>query len=474
MEINGFNIINNDLFRSIGRCSDELQIKCFVIGGFVRDKILNLKSPKDIDILAIGDGIKLAKKVSDFLNLKNQPTIYKNFGTAAFCYKGYEIEFVGSRSESYNYKSRNPTVKPGSLDDDLNRRDFTINSIGICLNLENWGEIIDKFNGLKDIKNKLIKTTIDPLKTFSDDPLRMLRAIRFSCQLNFKIDQKSIEGIKLERIRIKIISQERITDEINKILMTKKPSIGFRALDNTGLLELIFPELNKLKGIEEIQGLKHKDNFFHTLEVLDNLCKTSNNLWLRWAALLHDIGKFKTKKFIKKTGWTFHGHELVGSKMVKNIFKRFKMPLNHKLKYVQNIIFLSSRPIILSKDYVSDSAVRRLIFDAGDQIDDLMKLCEADITTKNPERFKKYLGNFSKVRKKIIEVEKRDKIRNFQPPVTGKEIMEYFNIKPGREIGILKEFIKSSILDGKITNDYKSARSLMIKKGIEIGLKKKQ
>ncbi len=474
MEINGFNIINNDLFRSIGRCSDELQIKCFVIGGFVRDKILNLKSPKDIDILAIGDGIKLAKKVSAFLNLKNQPTIYKNFGTAAFCYKGYEIEFVGSRSESYNYKSRNPTVKPGSLDDDLNRRDFTINSIGICLNHENWGEIIDKFNGLKDIKNKLIKTTIDPLKTFSDDPLRMLRAIRFSCQLNFKIDQKSIEGIKLERIRIKIISQERITDEINKILMTKKPSIGFRALDNTGLLELIFPELNKLKGIEEIQGLKHKDNFFHTLEVLDNLCKTSNNLWLRWAALLHDIGKFKTKKFIKKTGWTFHGHELVGSKMVKNIFKRFKMPLNHKLKYVQNIIFLSSRPIILSKDYVSDSAVRRLIFDAGDQIDDLMKLCEADITTKNPERFKKYLGNFSKVRKKIIEVEKRDKIRNFQPPVTGKEIMEYFNIKPGREIGILKEFIKSSILDGKITNDYKSARSLMIKKGIEIGLKKKQ
>ena len=474
METNGFNIINNDLFRSIGRCSDELQIKCFVIGGFVRDKILNLKSPKDIDILAIGDGIKLAKKVSDFLNLKNQPTIYKNFGTAAFCYKGYEIEFVGSRSESYNYKSRNPTVKPGSLDDDLNRRDFTINSIGICLNHENWGEIIDKFNGLKDIKNKLIKTTIDPLKTFSDDPLRMLRAIRFSCQLNFKIDQKSIEGIKLERIRIKIISQERITDEINKILMTKKPSIGFRALDNTGLLELIFPELNKLKGIEEIQGLKHKDNFFHTLEVLDNLCKTSNNLWLRWAALLHDIGKFKTKKFIKKTGWTFHGHELVGSKMVKNIFKRFKMPLNHKLKYVQNIIFLSSRPIILSKDYVSDSAVRRLIFDAGDQIDDLMKLCEADITTKNPERFKKYLGNFSKVRKKIIEVEKRDKIRNFQPPVTGKEIMEYFNIKPGREIGILKEFIKSSILDGKITNDYKSARSLMIKKGIEIGLKKKQ
>ena len=474
MEINGFNIINNDLFRSIGRCSDELQIKCFVIGGFVRDKILNLKSPKDIDILAIGDGIKLAKKVSDFLNLKNQPTIYKNFGTAAFCYKGYEIEFVGSRSESYNFKSRNPTVKPGSLDDDLNRRDFTINSIGICLNQENWGEIIDKFNGLKDINNKLIKTTIDPLKTFSDDPLRMLRAIRFSCQLNFKIDQKSIEGIKLERIRIKIISQERITDEINKILMTKKPSIGFRALDNTGLLELIFPELNKLKGIEEIQGLKHKDNFFHTLEVLDNLCKTSNNLWLRWAALLHDIGKFKTKKFIKKTGWTFHGHELVGSKMVKNIFKRFKMPLNHKLKYVQKIIFLSSRPIILSEDYVSDSAVRRLIFDAGDQIDDLMKLCEADITTKNPERFKKYLGNFSKVRKKIIEVEKRDKIRNFQPPVTGKEIMEYFNIKPGKEIGILKEFIKSSILDGKITNDYKSARSLMIKKGIEIGLKKKQ
>lgn len=474
MEKNLQNLIDNNLFKIIGKCSDEMQIECFVIGGFVRDHILGVKNPKDVDILAIGDGIALANKVCEYLKIKKKPTIYKNFGTAAFKYKSYDIEFVGSRKESYTLKSRNPSVKIGTLDDDLNRRDFSINCIGVGLNSNKWGKIIDKFNGIEDIKHKIIKTTSDPIKIFSDDPLRMLRAIRFSCQLDFDIHKNSIEGIKLEKNRLKIISKERIIDELNKILLTEKPSKGFKILEHTGLLKLILPEITNLKGIDEIGGLKHKDNFFHTLEVLDNLCEKSQNLWLRWAALLHDIGKYQTKKFIKKIGWTFHGHELVGSRMVKKIFKRFNMPLNKKLKYVQKIIYLSSRPIILSKDFISDSAVRRLIFDAGDDIDDLMKLCEADITTKNPKRFSKYLNNFSKVRKKIILVEKRDKIRNFQPPITGEEIMDYFKIKPGKEIGVLKEFIKSSILDGKISNNYKAARSLMIKKGIEIGLKKNE
>ncbi len=474
MKKNLQNIIDNNLFKTIGKCSDEMHIKCFLIGGYVRDHILNLKKPKDVDILAIGDGIALANKVCEDLKIKKKPTIYKNFRTAAFKYKNYDVEFVGSRKESYISKSRNPIVEVGTLDDDLDRRDFTINCIGIGLNSNNKGKIIDKFNGIEDLKNKILKTTSDPVKIFSDDPLRMLRAIRFSCQLGFEIHKDSINGIRIEKNRLKIVSRERIIDELNRILLTDIPSQGFKIMENTGLLKLILPELTNLKGIDEIDGLKHKDNFFHTLEVLDNLCKKSKDLWLRWAALLHDIGKYQTKKFVKNIGWTFHGHELVGSKITKKIFKRFNMPLNHKLKYVQKIIYLSSRPIILSEDFVSDSAVRRLIFDAGDDIDDLMKLCEADITTKNPKRFNKYINNFLKVRKKIIEVEKRDKLRNFQPPISGEEIMDYFKIKPGKEIGIMKEFIKSSILDGKISNDHKSARSLMIKKGIEIGLKKNE
>lgn len=465
--------INNNLFKVISKCADEDGIECYLIGGYVRDLIIGFKKPKDIDIMVVGDGIEIAKKVCKNLNSKAKIIIYKNFRTAAFKYKNFDIEFVGARKESYKNSSRNPIVKIGTLNDDLNRRDFTINTIAIGLNSSNWGEILDKFNGLNDIENKLIRTPLDPVKTFSDDPLRMLRGIRFSCQLEFNLHSDLLNSISSEKNRIKIISGERISEEINKILMTNKPSIGFKILDQTGLLKIILPELIALKGIDEIEGYKHKDNFYHTLEVLDNICLETDNLWLRWSALLHDIGKAPTKEFINKIGWTFHGHELKGSKMAYKIFKRLNLPLNNKLKYVQKIIYMSSRPIVLSNDNISDSAVRRLIYDANEDVDDLLTLCEADITTKNPNRFKKYLNNFKKVRKKIVEVEKRDHIRNFQPPISGEEIMKHFNLEPCREIGILKEFIKESILDGKINNDYKSAKSLMIKKGLEIGLKKK-
>ena len=465
--------INNNLFKVISKCADEDGIECYLIGGYVRDLIIGFKKPKDIDIMVVGDGIEIAKKVCKNLNSKAKIKIYKNFRTAAFKYKNFDIEFVGARKESYKNSSRNPIVKIGTLNDDLNRRDFTINTIAIGLNSSNWGEILDKFNGLDDIENKLIRTPLDPVKTFSDDPLRMLRGIRFSCQLEFNLHSDLLNSISSEKNRIKIISGERISEEINKILMTNKPSIGFKILDQTGLLKIILPELIALKGIDEIEGYKHKDNFYHTLEVLDNICLETDNLWLRWSALLHDIGKAPTKEFINKIGWTFHGHELKGSKMAYKIFKRLNLPLNNKLKYVQKIIYMSSRPIVLSNDNISDSAIRRLIYDANEDVDDLLTLCEADITTKNPNRFKKYLNNFKKVRKKIVEVEKRDHIRNFQPPISGEEIMKHFNLEPCREIGILKEFIKESILDGKINNDYKSAKSLMIKKGLEIGLKKK-
>ena len=463
--------IDNKLFKVISECADEIGVDCYVVGGYVRDLLMGLEKSNDIDILIVGDGIEIAKMVSKKLNTHSKVKIYKNFRTAAFKYQNVELEFVGSRKESYKFNSRNPTVEIGTLDDDLNRRDFTINSIGICLNSNKWGELIDKFNGIVHIGKKLIITPLDPVKTFSDDPLRMLRGVRFSCQLNFLIDSECLKTIEQEKNRINIVSSERIAEELNKILMTKKPSIGFKILYETGILDIILPELTALKGIEEVEGHKHKDNFYHTLEVLDNICLTTENLWLRWSALLHDIGKAPTKKFIKKTGWTFHGHELKGSKMVFKIFKRLSLPLNYKLKYVQKIIYMSSRPIILSSENVSDSAVRRLIYDAKDDVDDLLTLCEADITTKNSNRFKKYLNNFKIVRKKIVEVEKRDHIRNFQPPISGEEIMNFFNLKPGKEIGIIKEFIKESILDGKITNDYKSAKYLMDKKGIQMGLK---
>ena len=466
--------INNNIFKTIKKHSDELNIECYVIGGYVRDLLLNKSAPKDIDVLVIGNGIEMAKKVSNELNPKEKVKVFKNFGTAMFKFNNIEVEFVGSRKESYNQSSRNPIVKLGTLEDDLNRRDFTINAIGVGLNSKNWGKLIDNFNGIEDLKNGLIKTPLDPLKTFSDDPLRMLRAIRFSCQLNFKIHTDSLNGIISEKDRIKIISGERIADELNKIIMTQKPSTGFKILESTGVLKLILPELTALKGIDEIDGQKHKDNFYHTLEVLDNICPNTNNIWLRWAALLHDVGKAPTKRFAKNIGWTFHGHELKGSKMVYNIFKRLNMPLNNKMKYVQKIIFMSSRPIVLSNNNISDSAIRRLIYDAQQDVDDLLTLCEADITTKNLQRFRKYLNNFKMVRTKIVEVEKRDHIRNFQPPISGEEIMSYFNINPGKEIGVIKELIKESILDGEIKNDYESAKLIMIKKGKALGLIKNE
>jgi len=465
------NCIEKEIFKEISNYCDQNGLESYVIGGYVRDHLIGKTDSKDIDILVVGSGISAAKNIAKKLKIK-KVIVYKNFGTAMFTFKNFEIEFVGTRKESYNKNSRNPEVKPGTLIDDLNRRDFTINTIGLSLNKNSWGHVLDKFNGIQDLENQIIKTPLEPEKTFSDDPLRMLRAARFASQLNFKVEKKSFEGLCVEKNRIKIVSSERISEELNKIILSKKPSVGFKILESTGILELILPELTNLKGIEEIEGQKHKDNFYHTLEVLDNISKKTEDLWLRWAALLHDIGKAPTKKFIKKTGWTFHGHELKGSKMVYRIFKRLNMPLNFKLKYVQKIIYLSSRPIILSNDNITDSAIRRLIYDANEDLEDLLILCEADITTKNPSRFKKYLNNFKIVREKIKIVEERDSIRNFQPPISGEEIMNYFKIKPSKEIGIIKEYIKNSILDGKIKNNHESAKLLMIKKGELLGLNK--
>ena len=460
-----------DIINIISDLSTELQIKAFLVGGYVRDLILDRKS-KDIDILIVGDGISFANEVKKKLHGKVDLQIFKNFGTAMIIYDGFEIEFVGSRKESYQKNSRNPSITVGTFEDDISRRDFTINSIAISLNKKDKGEIIDLYGGVSDLKNGIIKTPKDPKITFYDDPLRMMRAIRFASQLNFKIKDSNIEIIKNEKQRINIISKERINEELNKILLSPKPSIGFILLKNTGLLEIIIPELIKLEGIDEIEGKTHKDNFYHTLQVLDNICKNTDNLWLRWVALLHDIGKPKTKRYIKKKGWSFHGHEYVGSKMVFKIFKRLKLPLNHKLNYVKKLVLLSSRPVILSSDEITDSAVRRLIFDAGDDINDLMTLCEADITTKNSKLEKKYLNNFKVVRDKIKDVEERDRVRNFQPPISGEFIMNYFGIKPCKEIGIIKEKIKEAILNGDINNDSAQATELMSKIGNEIGLKK--
>ena len=460
-----------DIINIISDLSTELQIKAFLVGGYVRDLILDRKS-KDIDILIVGDGISFANEVKKKLYGKVDLQIFKNFGTAMIIYDGFEIELVGSRKESYQKNSRNPSITVGTFEDDISRRDFTINSIAISLNKKDKGEIIDLYGGVSDLKNGIIKTPKDPRITFYDDPLRMMRAIRFASQLNFKIKDSNIEIIKNEKQRINIISKERINEELNKILLSPKPSIGFILLKNTGLLEIILPELIKLEGIDEVEGKSHKDNFYHTLQVLDNICKNTDNLWLRWVALLHDIGKPKTKRYNKKKGWSFHGHEYVGSKMVFKIFKRLKLPLNHKLNYVKKLVLLSSRPVILSSDEITDSAVRRLIFDAGDDIDDLMTLCEADITTKNSKLEKKYLNNFKVVRDKIKDVEERDRVRNFQPPISGEFIMNYFGIKPCKEIGLIKEKIKEAILNGDINNDSAQATELMSKIGNEIGLKK--
>jgi tRNA nucleotidyltransferase (CCA-adding enzyme) len=461
--------VSHPIFEYIASAAAELQLETYVIGGFVRDIVLKKGKSKDIDIVAVGSGIELANKVAELLPGKNKVQIFKTYGTAMLRFKSIEVEFVGARKESYNKKSRNPKISKGTLEDDQSRRDFTINALAISLNKDNYGQLVDPFEGLTDIENKIIKTPLNPLITYSDDPLRMMRAIRFSSQLNFTIVKESIESITKNSNRIKIITEERIVDELHKILMSEKPSIGLKLLHQTNLLQYILPELSDLQGVEQIKGQKHKDNFYHTLQVVDNISKTTDNLWLRWAALLHDIGKAPTKKFDKKNGWTFHGHEFIGSKMVKRIFIRLKMPLNEKMKYVQKIVLMSSRPVILAEN-VTDSAVRRLIFDAGEDIEDLMIHCEADITTKNPVKEKQYFNNFKIVRKKIKEVEERDRVRNFQPPISGDLIMKTFGLEPCREIGILKDAIKEAIIEGEIANDYEQAYGFMLKKAKKLGL----
>ena len=461
--------INSNIFNEISDHCSVNNIECYVVGGFVRDFILK-RECKDADLLVIGDGIRVAKEIAKKLDPRISVTVFKNFGTAYFNYKGYEIEFVGARKESYSRNSRNPKIESGTFIDDINRRDFKINSLVISLNKENFGQVIDLHNGLNDIKNKIINTPLDSNITFSDDPLRMLRAVRFACQLDFKIHSDLLKTMKKLNDRISIITNERIVDEINKIILSNRPSKGFKILEEVGILSIILPEITDLKGIDEIEGQKHKDNFYHTLEVLDNICSKTDSLWLRWAALLHDIGKAPTKKFNKKIGWTFHGHEFEGSKMVYKLFKRLRMPLNEKMKYVQKLVLMSSRPIVLALDNVTDSAVRRLIFDAGDSVDDLMTLCEADITTKNKNRYQKYHDNFRIVREKIVKVEEKDNIRNFQPPISGAEIMSTFNLKPSKKIGIIKENIKDAILDGIIANNYEEAYDLMIKEGQKLAL----
>ena len=462
--------IKSDIFSIITRASEILEVKSYVIGGFVRDYILQRGVAKDIDIVTVGNGIALAKKVASLLPNKPKVQVFKTYGTAMLVYKDMELEFVGARKESYAEDSRNPEVFVGTLEDDQNRRDFTINALAISLHKNDYGTLLDPFNGLKDLEKGIIKTPLNPDITYSDDPLRMMRAIRFATQLNFEIEENSLLAITKNASRLSIITKERIVVELNKIIEATQPSIGFLLLEKTNLLEMILPELIALKGVEEVEGQKHKDNFYHTLEVVDNISKATKDLWLRWAALLHDIGKAPTKRFDKKVGWTFHAHEFVGSKMVYKLFKRLKMPLNLKMKFVQKLVLLSSRPIVLASE-VTDSAVRRLIFDAGDDIDALMTLCEADITTKNPKKFERYHKNFQNVREKIKEVEERDHIRNFQPPISGEEIMKTFNLQPCREIGQLKEAIKEAILEGEIPNNHEASFNFMLQKGEELGLK---
>lgn len=461
--------ISATIFNYISKASEELGLQSYVIGGFVRDYLLQRGTAKDIDIVTIGSGIELAQKVAHILPNKPKVQVFKTYGTAMLRYKDIEIEFVGARKESYTEESRNPAVSEGTLQDDQNRRDFTINALALSLNEADFGLLLDPFNGVEDLKSKTIKTPLDPDITYSDDPLRMMRSIRFASQLNFTIEKKSLAAIAKNADRLSIITKERIVDELQKIMQSEKPSIGFLLLEKTALLPLILPELIALKGVEEVEGQKHKDNFYHTLEVLDNISENTEDVWLRWAALLHDIGKAPTKKFHKTIGWTFHAHEFVGSRMVFKLFKRLKMPLNHKMKFVQKMILLSSRPIVLATE-VTDSAIRRLVFDAGDDIDSLMTLCEADITTKNPRKFKRYHQNFELVREKIKEVEERDQVRNFQPPISGELIMETFHLNPCREIGQIKEAIKEAILEGVILNEYEASYQFMLEKGKALGL----
>jgi len=463
--------LRGKIFEIISDEADKLLLDTYIIGGYVRDIFLRRPS-KDIDIVCVGSGIQLAEAVAASLGKKAKLSVFKNFGTAHIDYKDNEIEFVGARKESYNRNSRKPIVENGTLEDDLCRRDFTINTLAIRINQKGYGELIDRFNGLEDMENLLIRTPLNPDITFSDDPLRMLRAIRFASQLGFFIFPETFDAITQNKERIKIISEERIVDELNKIVLSPCPSVGFELLEQTGLLEIILPELTALKGVETKEGIGHKDNFSHTLKVLDNLAKTSDNLWLRWVALFHDIGKPKSKRFDPKLGWTFHSHEFIGMKMLKDIFKRMKFPLNDKLKYVETIVSLHMRPIALSDDEVSDSAIRRLLFDAGDYIDDLMLFCEADITSKNPEKVRQFLRNFKLVRSKLKEIEEKDRLRNFQPPIDGLQIMELFGLPAGKTVGELKIAIKDAILDGVIPNEYDAAYDFLMKLAMEKGLKK--
>ena len=470
MKINLVQNKNLKLFKIISKIAEENNQQVYIVGGYVRDLLMEKNKDTDIDFVTEGSGIILAQKVANFINPEIKISVFKTYGTAMFRYEGIDLEFVGARKESYSEESRNPEVEQGTLEDDQKRRDFTINALAISLNKDDFGELVDPFNGVEDIRNKVLRTPLEPEKTYSDDPLRMMRAIRFASTLKFSIEKSSFLAIKKEAERIKIITIERVMVEFNKIMLSEKPSIGLKLLKDTGLLGLIIPELTALEGIEEVEGQKHKDNFWHTLEVVDNISVNTDNLWLRWAALLHDIGKAPTKKFVKGIGWTFHGHEFLGSKMVKTLFQRLKLPLGKDMKYVQKMVKLSSRPIALVSDDASDSALRRMLFDAGEDLEDLFTLCKADITTKNLYKQEKFKKNFEYVAKKIKEVEEKDHIRNFQPPITGEEIMAMFNLKPGKEIGILKERVKEAILEGEISNDKDSATAFVLQEAKKIGL----
>lgn len=461
--------LNNPIYEFVGEVADETGVFAYAVGGVVRDMLLKRHS-KDIDIVVVGSGIELAKAVAHKLAPKLKVNVYKNFGTAQFVWKEEMVEFVGARRESYDRNSRKPHVEDGSLEDDLSRRDFTINALAVGLNGPDKGQVVDRFNGMEDLSNKLIRTPLDPDITFSDDPLRMLRAIRFASQLKFQIVPETYEAIVRNAYRLEIISRERIAEEMNKILLSPQPSIGIKLLEETGLLTLFLPQLVDLKGVEKKGEHGHKDNFLHTLEVVDKIAMVSNNLWLLWAALLHDIAKPRTKRYDPKVGWTFHGHEFIGSKMVPEIFREMKLPCNEKMKYVQKLVGLHLRPQALVDESITDSAVRRLLFEAGDDIDDLMLLCEADITSKNMAKVKKYLDNFAVVRQKFIEIEEKDKIRNWRPPIDGELIMKTFNLRPSREVGIIKEAVCNAILDGIIGNNYEEAYQRMLEEGEKLGL----
>ncbi|MFO7721918.1 MAG: HD domain-containing protein [Bacteroidales bacterium] len=469
--MNHYEAIDNKLFRIISEASETIGQPSYVVGGFVRDLLLG-NPDKDIDIVTVGSGIDLAKRVADMLGSRPKVTIFRNFGTAMLQSGEYEVEFVGARKESYSSETRKPAVEDGTLEDDQRRRDFTINAMSISLNRKDFGELIDPFNGIRDLHDKLIRTPLDPVITFSDDPLRMLRAIRFAAKLGFRIHEDAFTAIKTTRDRISILSMERIADELNRMMMADKPSEAFLLMDKAELLPLILPELSAMKGVEKINNIGHKDNFLHTLEVLDNLAASSDNLWLRWAALLHDVAKPRTKKFSLEQGWSFHGHEIVGTGMTYRIFQRLKLPLNEPVKFVQKMVQLHLRPIALVESHVTDSAVRRLLFEAGDDIDHLMMLCKADITSKNEYRKIRYRKNFELVEKKLIEIEEKDKLRNWQPPITGEIIMETFSIEPSKVVGVIKTAIREAILDGIIPNEYDAAFALMLKEGEKLGLKR--